>query len=144
MALNKATDLEGRKGFDLDLAFGKHFEHLMDDIFSGVYKAEIKTERDQWAKTGNIAIELEYRKKNSGLTRTTADVWVHNLSVKGDLLCSIIIPVDTLRKIIKKMEEDGVGKTIMGGDKYASKLYLAPITELMKYIQKEGQDAWGR
>ena len=137
MGLNKATHLEGMKGFDVDLKFGKHFEHLMDDIFSGKYTAEVKTERDQWVKYGNIAIELECNGKPSGLTRTESDLWIHNLSFKGDLMGSFIIPVDVLRNVTEAMVNDKVARVTKGGDGFRSKLALLPITRIMDYVQKE-------
>lgn len=137
MGLNKATTVAGMKGFDVDLKFGKHFEHLMDDIFSGVYKAEVKTERDQWVGYGNIAIETECNGKPSGLTSTDADLWIHNLSYKGELMGSFIIPVDVMRSITEKMVEDKVARVTKGGDGWRSKLALLPIAEIMNYVRKE-------
>ena len=142
--LNKHTTLKGKRGFDVDLEFGKHFEELMDDIFSGVHKAEVKTERDQWLATGNIAIETHYGGNPSGLTSTLSDIWIHNLSLDGELVASIIIPVDRLRKIVEKMKQDKVGKTINGGDGWRSKLFLLPLDSLFKYIKGEAKDGVDR
>ena len=134
MPLNPAKHIEGMKGFDVDLKFGKHFEHLMDDIFSGVYKAEVKTERDQWVKYGNLAIELSCNNKASGLSRTEADIWLHNLSVKGELIASILVPVDVFREVVHKMVEDKVARVTKGGDGWRSELALIPIKTVMEYI----------
>ena len=140
MPLNDATHIEGMKGWDVDLKFGKHFEHLIDDIFSGKYKAEVKTERDQWVRYGNLAIELEHNGKDSGLTRTDAEVWIHNLSYKGKLMGSFMIPTDVLRSITDKMVEDKVARVAKGGDGWKSKLALLPINKILEYIQKECVD----
>jgi hypothetical protein len=136
MALNKATDYEGMKGFDVDLQFGKHFEELLDDIFSGVHKAEVKTERDQWLRYGNIVIEKSFKDKPSGLTSTKADIWVHNLAYKGELICSIMIPVERLKQLTEAMEEDGVARVTKGGDGWKSKLTLIPLSRFFEYIIK--------
>jgi len=91
VGINKATTIEGLKGFDVDLSFGKHFEHLMDDILSGKYTDEVKTERDQRVSYGNITIELECNKKPSGITKTTSDQWIQNIRYKGELQVSFIM-----------------------------------------------------
>jgi hypothetical protein len=139
MALNKAKTLEGMKGWDVDLAFGKHFEELMDDIFSGKHKMEVKTERDKWVGYGNMVVETEHNGKPSGLTRTTADLWCHNLAYKGELVCSIIIPVERLKQVVKLAEEDGA-RVVKGGDGWKSKLTLVPLRSFFDYIIKGVKD----
>ena len=50
------------KEYDLhvkeDMLFGKIGENFTKDLFEGNTKMEIKTERDIWKTTGNIAIEI--------------------------------------------------------------------------------------
>ena len=133
MALNKAATIEGMKGWDVDLQFGKHFEELVDDIFKGVHKSEIKTERDKWVGYGNMVIETEHNGKPSGLTSTTADLWIHNFAYKGELIFSIMVPVDRLRQVTKLAEIEGA-RVVKGGDKWKSKLTLLPIEKFFKYI----------
>ena len=55
--------------FDLDLEYGQIREKRVADLLKGS-KVEIKTERAWWRKTGNIAIEYEYRNKPSGIDKT--------------------------------------------------------------------------
>lgn len=136
MSLNKAKDYKGMKGFDVDLQFGKHFEELMDDIFSGVHKAEVKTERDQWLGYGNIVIETECNNKPSGITSTEADIWIHNLSYQGELICSIMIPVERLKRMIEHMEQDEVARVVKGGDGWRSKMTLVPLKRFFEYLVK--------
>ena len=136
MSLNTATDLDGMRGWDVCLNFGKHFEKEVDKIFSGETKAEIKTEVDKWKQYGNIVIELEYKGKPSGLTSTTAEIWIHLLTYKGKLMGGFIIPTDVLRKIVEKMQEDNVGRITKGGDGFKSKLFLMPIDEIGNYIKE--------
>ena len=140
MSLNKATDLEGMRGFDIDLKFGKHFETLIDDIFSGKYTCEVKTERDKWIGYGNMVIETGSNGKPSGLTRTEADVWFHNYAMRGELICGIMFPVDVLREIVLKMEEDGVSRKTKGGDGWRSELSLLPLDRLFEYVIKVAKD----
>ena len=45
-----------RKKFDLDLQYGKIREKRVADMLQDK-KIEVKSERDMWVRTGNIAIE---------------------------------------------------------------------------------------
>ena len=74
---------EYSKGFDLDLKFGKLGEDFVRDMQAGNTKIEVKTERDIWKTTGNIAIEIRYKGNPSGLSTTESSVWVHLLSYNG-------------------------------------------------------------
>ena len=130
MGLNKSKNLEEMRKFDVDLEFGKHWEEHIDEVFSGAKTCEVKTERDKWASTGNICIEIESYGKPSGLTSTEADLWVHNLVKDNELCCSLVFNTDKLRKIMEEMKPF----TVMGGDYKASKLYLVSIEKLMKAI----------
>ncbi len=143
MPLNKATDLEGLRGFDVDLKYGKHFEELIDDIFSGVYKAEVKTERDKWMGYRNMVIETAYKGSPSGLSTTTSDVWVHSFASKGELIFSLLIPTDILRNVVEKMEEDGTSRNTKGGDGWKSQLELLPLDQIMTYLIAEGKHVQG-
>ncbi len=87
--------------FDLDLKFGKCFEHVVKDIVSK-QKVEVKTERNKWVKTGNIVVEYESYGKPSGISVTEADYWWHNLTIDGNLFCSIVIPTAVLKKYVEK------------------------------------------
>ena len=62
--------------FDLDLKFGKNREDFVASLLNeDRAKIEVKSERDWWSRTGNIAIEVECNGKPSGLTVTQADCW---------------------------------------------------------------------
>ena len=139
MGLNKAKDLAGMRGFDVDLKYGKHFEELIDDIFSGVYQAEVKTERDKWVGYGNMVVEVAYKGSPSGLSTTTSDVWVHCFAAKGELVFALMIPSDVLREIVRKMEEDGVSRNTNGGDGWKSNLELLPIEKVVGYLREYGK-----
>jgi hypothetical protein len=131
MALNNSTEIKELKKFDVDLEFGKHWEEHIDDLFSGAKTCEIKTERDQWATTGNICIEHESWGKPSGINATTSDIWVQNLVKDGELVCSIMFNTDTLRELIKELPQ----RFVMGGDNKASKLQLVNIQKLMEIVK---------
>ena len=130
MSLNKSSKIKELRKFDIDLEFGKSWEKHIDGVFSGVTKCEVKTERDKWASTGNICIEIESYGKPSGLTSTEAGVWVHNLVKDNELCCSLMFNTDRLRKTMEEMNP----YTVMGGDNKASKMYLVNIGKLLKAI----------
>ena len=121
---------EYAKGFDLDLEFGKLGEEFVRDMQLGNKKIEVKTERDIWKTTGNIAIELRYRGNPSGLSTTESSVWVHLLSYKGVIEGGFLFKVDLLKEKIKKLHKSGDLKIVMGGDDNMSQMALLPIKEL--------------
>ena len=121
---------EYAKGFDLDLEFGKLGEEFVRDMQLGNRKIEVKTERDIWKTTGNIAIELRYKGNPSGLSTTDSNVWVHLLSYKGVIEGGFMFKVDLLKEKIKKLHKSGDLKMVMGGDDNMSQMALLPIKEL--------------
>ena len=121
---------EYAKGFDLDLEFGKLGEEFVRDMQLGNKKIEVKTERDIWKTTGNIAIELRYRGNPSGLSTTESSVWVHLLSYKGVIEGGFLLKVDLLKEKIKNLHKSGDLKMVMGGDDNMSQMALLPIREL--------------
>ncbi len=130
MGLNKGKDIKELRKFDIDLEFGQVWEKYIDDMFSGAKTCEVKTERDRWAGTGNICIEVESYGKPSGLTSTEAEIWVHNLVKDDELVCSLMFNTDKLRSILKDMKP----YTVMGGDNKASKIQLVPLNRLVKSL----------
>ena len=118
------------KGFDIDLKFGKMGEEFTQQVFEGNSKVEVKTERDIWEKTGNIAIEMRCKGKPSGISTTESDVWIHLLSVNSVIKGGFLFKVDQLKALIKKRHESGGLKIVMGGDDNASQMALLPIKEL--------------
>ena len=120
------------KEFDLDLKFGKMGEEFVQGVLEGNSKIEIKTERDKWKDTGNIAIEIRCNGKPSGLTTTEASAWVHLLSYKDNILGGFILNVKKLKERIKELNEQKKVKIVMGGDDNMSQLDLVPIKEIFK------------
>ena len=115
--------------FDIDLKFGESFEYSLANILS-LGKIEVKRERDTWNKTGNVAIELAYKGKLSGLNTTKADWWAQVLTIEGEIVSVLMFPVKTLKKIVKKSVVEGRGIMKMGGDEEASELALIPLEDL--------------
>ncbi len=129
--LKKDTDSKKIKKLDMDLSVGQQWEKYIDEMFSGAKTCEVKTERDRWAQTGNICIESQSYGKPSGIEATEADMWVHNLTVNNELICSLVFPVDKLKEILPKLPK----KSVMGGDNNASKLQLVNLVKLMEVIK---------
>ncbi len=115
--------------FDIDLKFGESFEYSLGQILN-MGKIEIKTERDIWVDTGNVAIELMNQGNASGLSVTEAEWWAQILSFKGDIKSIILLPVKELKKRVKHSVQHGQGRIVMGGDDNASEIALIPIKEI--------------
>ena len=115
--------------FDIDLNFGESFEYSLGQILN-MGNIEIKTERDIWVDTGNVAIELMNQGNASGLSVTEAEWWAQILSFKGDIKSIILLPVKELKKRVKHSVQHGQGRIVMGGDDNASEIALIPIKEI--------------
>lgn len=122
--------------FDIDLDFGQIYEQKIKDLFEGDGSIEVKTERDIWADTGNMAIEIRSRGKPSGISITEAKWWVHNFTIDGDIKFSMLFKVDKLRKAVKYMYLNELASMIKGGDNNTSDLILAPISTLILLNKK--------
>ena len=114
--------------FDLDLQYGQLREQQVHDMFHNK-KIEIKTERDWWKKTGNIAIEYECNGKPSGIDKTESDFWIQILSMGVDNYCKLIFEVPRLKRIVEKYKST---HSRMVGDRNASKCVLIPLNELFE------------
>ena len=122
--------------WDIDLSFGEQNEEKLVRILKHG-KIEVKTERDKWRKTGNIAVELSCFGKKSGLAITEADWWATILSWKDNVKGVILIPVNDMKKIVKDSVKNGRGVITMGGDENASELALVPLEDLINGVQKK-------
>ena len=114
--------------FDLDLQYGQLREQQVHDMFHNK-KIEIKTERDWWKKTGNIAIEYECNGKPSWIDKTESDFWIQILSLGVDNYCKLIFEVPRLKRIVEKYKST---HSRMVGDRNASKCVLIPLNELFE------------
>ena len=121
---------EFQQKFDHDLEFGRLGEDFVEAFQSNNTKIEVKTERDIWKTTGNIAIEIMCRGKKSGISVTEAETWIHLLSYNNVIEGGFIFKTQLLKDMIKKRHAEGKLKLIMGGDDNMSKMALLPIKEL--------------
>ena len=94
---------EDRKKFDIDLEYGEVREQMVADMLQNK-KIEVKSERDVWQRTGNIAIEYECYGKPSGINATESDYWFHNLCLGDDTFATIVFDTKNLRKIIDNLD----------------------------------------
>ena len=124
------VDYEELKKFDIDLEFGKIGEDFAEALFSHNTMVEVKTERDIWKTTGNIAIEIRCKGKPSGISTTASENWVHLLSYDGKIEGGFIFNVEDLKKKIKDLLAEKKAKMVMGGDFNMSQMILLPIKEL--------------
>ena len=127
-----------RKKFDLDLQYGKVREQMVATMLQDK-KIEVKSERDLWMKTGNIAIEYECYGKPSGIMATQADFWFHNLCIGNETFATLVFDVKALRRIIDNLDYK---KSVRGGDNYAAKMYLINkkklfSTDVIKAFQRK-------
>ena len=116
--------------FDHDLAFGKLGEDFVKNFQSENNKIEVKTERDIWKTTKNIAIEIRCRGKKSGISVTEAQTWIHLLSYKNKIEGGFVFQTKYLKDKIVEMHKNKTIKIVMGGDDNMSQMVLIPIKEL--------------
>jgi len=123
---NLEPSKKDRKKFDLDLQYGKVREQAIADMLQDK-TIEVKSERDVWQRTGNIAIEYESYGKPSGIAATESDYWFHNLCIGDDIFATLVFETSSLRRIIDNLDYK---RTVKGGDNYASKMYLLNLQKL--------------
>ena len=127
--MKKKWTKEYSSKFDIDLNFGESYEYSLAHILS-LGKIEVKTERNKWKKTGNIAIELMNQGNLSGLTVTEAEWWAHILTYRGKIESIILIPVKKLKKLVKQLVAEGKAMITMGGDNNSSELVLISLNDI--------------
>ncbi len=118
--------MKDRKKFDIDLNYGEVREKQVADMLQNK-KIEVKSERDMWQRTGNIAVEYESYGKPSGIKATESDYWFHNLCIGNETYATLVFRTDVLRSIIDSLDYT---KTVKGGDHNASTMYLLNIQKL--------------
>jgi hypothetical protein len=122
--------------FDIDLNFGQIYEEKIRKLFEGEGSIEVKTERDIWADTGNIAIEIRSRGKPSGLSTTEAKWWIQVFTVDEDVKFMLMFRVDNLRKAVKYLYINELAPKVNGGDDNTSELILVPLSTLLLLNKK--------
>ena len=123
---NLEPKIEDRKKFDIDLEYGKVREQQVADMLQDK-KIEVKSERDVWQKTGNIAIEYECYGKPSGINATESDYWFHNLCIGDETFATLLFDTASLKRIISNLDKK---RSVSGGDNNASRMYLLNLQKL--------------
>ena len=123
---NLEPSTENRKKFDIDLEYGKVREQLVADMLQDK-KIEVKSERDIWQKTGNIAIEYESYGKPSGINATESDYWFHNLCIGDETFATLVFDTNSLKRIIENLDYK---RSVSGGDNNAARMYLLNLQKL--------------
>jgi len=126
------VDNEVQQKFDHDLEFGRLGEDFVKNFQSENNKIEVKTERDIWKTTGNIAIEIRCRGKKSGISVTEAETWIHLLSYENNIEGGFIFSTKYLKDKIVEMHKNNEVKLVMGGDDNMSQMVLIPIEKLFR------------
>ena len=114
---------------DSDLIAGVIREERVGEILQNK-PIEVKTEMGKWATSGNIAIEVAFDGKKSGLAKTESEYWWHTLEVDGEEISHLVFPVAKLKQIITKMKKNGTVRIVHGGDDNLAKMVLIPLKEL--------------
>ena len=123
---NLEPKIKDRKKFDIDLEYGKVREQQVADMLQDK-KIEVKSERDVWQKTGNIAIEYESYGKPSGINATESDYWFHNLCIGDETFATLVFDTTALKRIIANLDKK---RSVSGGDNNASRMYLLNLQKL--------------
>ena len=122
--------------FDLDLQYGQIYEEGLKVLLESKGKIEVKTERDKWYDTGNMAIEIKCNGRKSGLAVTKADWWFHIFAKDGQVKGMLCLPVSELKNICRGFKRNNKLRKVMGGDGDRSELLLLPIKEVADSIGK--------
>ena len=115
-----------RKKFDLDLQYGQIRESQIAEMLENS-KIEVKSERDVWQKSGNIAVEYQCYGKPSGIDATESDYWFHNLCIGDETYATIVFKTDVLKRIIGSLD---FVRSVKGGDNMDSRMYLLNLQKL--------------
>ena len=106
--------------YDIKMFSEKRNEEVLFEVKTDVYPKD----------TGNIAIEIRYKGKPSGISHTEADWFIYWYR---DILFNNVwmIKVSDLKSLIKKSNF----KIVNGGDDNQSQLVLIPRKEYRKYFK---------
>ena len=135
--------LDKPSNFRKDLEYGQEREKRVMDLLhqKAGTKFEVKTERDWWHRTDNIAIEIACNGEPSGVMATKSEQWIHILAdpVSGKDCCKMWFDTSTVKRLAEKYKKN----TKNGGDGYRSKFVLIPLSEILlakNLIENNGKE----
>lgn len=130
--VNEIADILAERNIDI-LDFNDDWRY---DILAaaGINTIKLEVKEDfQAYKTGNVAVEYEYRGKPSGVNHTEANFFIYKIHEKG-CICYYIIRTETLKKLIEKKL---YSRLVIGGDAGScTRLYLFNLLDWQKYSSK--------
>lgn len=113
-----------RTGFDEDLKLGQEVEgQFAQVLLASGENIEVKSDR-RATSTGNIYVEVEYKGKPSGITKSTAEWWTYEINGRFITMRRL----DLLALVERAMEE---GRSRRGGDYNMTKGALVPVEWLV-------------
>ena len=102
-------------------------------MFESDVRIEVKTERDIWMTTRNLAFEIKgYDGRLSGISSTQATWWIQALNYNNENIMMLTFKVKILKKVLKRMVKEKLASVKKGGDNNYSTLILVPINKLMR------------
>jgi hypothetical protein len=136
--------------FDADLDWATIREQEVVDVFEHNGALEVKTERDQWARTGNFAVEIHriYKetgeKKWSGICDTDSYWWFIPLVKDNETRRMIVIKTKELQALIKKFKKENKYEIRTMGDRDSSFTTYGMIIPLEELINLEHINDYGK
>lgn len=124
--------------FDLDLQYGEAGENWLRWIGTDQAKVEVKTERDQWYKTGNVVFEFSYKGKPSGIATTAADWWVIIFKLGDKFHGAMLFPVLDLKEFLRgayRNPDRYDARILKVGDNDDSTAIVIPFRELSSCLR---------
>ena len=121
---------ELNKNFTHDVKVQEVREKALGELLTNK-TIELKTEMGMWKDTGNIAVEVKFNGKPSGIAKTKAEYWWHSLELDGKSFAHIVFDTETFKKHVKNLRKQGKVKRVEGGDDDLSLIYLIKLTDLL-------------
>jgi len=115
-----------KKNFTQTVGLFKEYDLIITNNDDSQTTVEVKADFMAY-KTGNLAIEWECNNKPSGISSTTADIWIYFVIDKEGYHDCYKIPTNELQEISRKC------RSVHGGDGGRSRLLLVPIRQVSKY-----------
>ena len=148
----KVKRTETAKNFPIDHPYGKKGEEAIRAMIEDGHTIEVKTERDIWDTSNNVAIEFQKIDTGelSGISKTKANWWFCIFDNKEkDCIkncAGFFYPVERLKNKIRPSVKDWKDgkkskyRVVSGGDDNNSRMVLVPILSLFKKEDKEQKE----
>jgi hypothetical protein len=118
--------------FAIDLPQGEEAESTIAFLLHMQNGDLIEVKRDMWvSKTGNVAIEYEYKGKPSGIAATRALWWA--ILLNGDAYAGevfVILKTERLKQIARRYFGSERDKAC--GDNMQARAIMLPVTDLLE------------